>query len=288
MATVRAHWVCLGEGDVESGVEAGEARGPCRGVRRESASEAELCCRARDVMCVDSRLQRKHVSRDGRALKDPALCSLARPVRCATLDWTVWGACTPTVCSRGRLARLQPGSGWQPPRPGPQPPQPPPPTWAPPHPRSTTTTTAAAAAKPTATLRIPRALAPHRLAPHRLAPTTHRIAIVHSRPPEPIALPKSADRCVSSFQSTRTLTVHAPAMIQPGLERIARLLHNVQFPWKAVHVAGTNGKGSICAYTSNLLTRRLIKNGRFTSPHVVDRYAAAAPAALLRLPLTVP
>ena len=55
MATVRAHWVCLGEGDVESGVEAGEARGPCRGVRRESASEAELCCWARDVMCVDSR-----------------------------------------------------------------------------------------------------------------------------------------------------------------------------------------------------------------------------------------
>ena len=159
----------------------------------------------------------------------------------------------------------------------------PPGQWAPPqppHPRSTTT---AAAAKPTATLRIPRALAPH-----RLAPTTHRIAIVHSRPPEPIASPKSADRCVSSFQSIRTLTVHAPAMIQPGLERIARLLHNVQFPWKAVHVAGTNGKGSICAYTSNLLTRRLIKNGRFTSPHVVDRYAAAAPAALLRLLLTVP
>lgn len=60
-------------------------------------------------------------------------------------------------------------------------------------------------------------------------------------------------------------------MIQPGLERISRLLHNVQFPWKAIHVAGTNGKGSICGFTSNLLTRRLIKNGRFTSPHVVDR-----------------
>lgn len=60
-------------------------------------------------------------------------------------------------------------------------------------------------------------------------------------------------------------------MIQPGLERIGRLLQNVQFPWKAVHVAGTNGKGSICAYTSNLLTRRNLPNGRFTSPHIVNR-----------------
>ncbi|KAF2441958.1 FolC bifunctional protein [Karstenula rhodostoma CBS 690.94] len=61
-------------------------------------------------------------------------------------------------------------------------------------------------------------------------------------------------------------------MIQPGLERIGRLLQNVQFPWKAVHVAGTNGKGSICAYTSNLLTRRNLPNGRFTSPHIVNRW----------------
>ncbi|KAF9738374.1 hypothetical protein PMIN06_006109 [Paraphaeosphaeria minitans] len=61
-------------------------------------------------------------------------------------------------------------------------------------------------------------------------------------------------------------------MIQPGLERIGRLLQNVQFPWKAVHVAGTNGKGSICAYTSNLLTRRQLPNGRFTSPHLVNRW----------------
>lgn len=39
MATVRA--LGLGEGDVESGVEAGEARSLSGGVRRESASEAE-------------------------------------------------------------------------------------------------------------------------------------------------------------------------------------------------------------------------------------------------------
>jgi folylpolyglutamate synthase/dihydropteroate synthase len=62
-------------------------------------------------------------------------------------------------------------------------------------------------------------------------------------------------------------------MIQPGLERIARLLKGIQFPWKAIHVAGTNGKGSICSYASALLTRRTIRNGRFVSPHLVDRCA---------------
>ncbi|KAH7360009.1 Mur ligase [Pyrenochaeta sp. MPI-SDFR-AT-0127] len=61
-------------------------------------------------------------------------------------------------------------------------------------------------------------------------------------------------------------------MIQPGLERVGQLLKNVQFPWKAIHVAGTNGKGSICHYASSLLTRRLVKCGKFTSPHLVDRW----------------
>ncbi|KAF2707085.1 FolC bifunctional protein [Pleomassaria siparia CBS 279.74] len=65
-------------------------------------------------------------------------------------------------------------------------------------------------------------------------------------------------------------------MIQPGLERISLLLKDINFPWKAIHVAGTNGKGSICATASHLLTRRNIRNGRFTSPHVVDRWDCIA------------
>jgi folylpolyglutamate synthase/dihydrofolate synthase len=64
------------------------------------------------------------------------------------------------------------------------------------------------------------------------------------------------------------------AKIQPGLERIADLLRNVNFQWKAIHVAGTNGKGSICHYASSLITGRNIKVGKFTSPHLVDRYAS--------------
>jgi folylpolyglutamate synthase/dihydropteroate synthase len=62
-------------------------------------------------------------------------------------------------------------------------------------------------------------------------------------------------------------------MIQPGLERISLLLKDVQFPWKAIHVAGTNGKGSTCHYAAKLLTRRTVGVGKFTSPHLVDRYA---------------
>ncbi|KAI8934000.1 hypothetical protein NX059_008771 [Plenodomus lindquistii] len=62
------------------------------------------------------------------------------------------------------------------------------------------------------------------------------------------------------------------AMIQPGLQRISQLLKNVDFPWKAIHVAGTNGKGSVCHYASSLLTNKQIKCGKFTSPHLVDRW----------------
>ncbi|KAJ4365303.1 folylpolyglutamate synthase [Neocucurbitaria cava] len=61
------------------------------------------------------------------------------------------------------------------------------------------------------------------------------------------------------------------AMIQPGLERISQLLKNVRFPWKSIHVAGTNGKGSICHYASSLLISKRVKCGKFTSPHLVDR-----------------
>ncbi|KAH8730121.1 Mur ligase, partial [Phaeosphaeriaceae sp. PMI808] len=61
-------------------------------------------------------------------------------------------------------------------------------------------------------------------------------------------------------------------MIQPGLERVSQLLKDVQFPWKAIHVAGTNGKGSICHHASSLLRRKLSRVGKFTSPHVVDRW----------------
>lgn len=58
-----------------------------------------------------------------------------------------------------------------------------------------------------------------------------------------------------------------------GLERSEQLLANLGNPHEQVpiiHVAGTNGKGSVCAYLSSILTQAGYKVGRYTSPHLVD------------------
>ena len=61
-------------------------------------------------------------------------------------------------------------------------------------------------------------------------------------------------------------------MIALGLIRITQLLQDSQIRWRAIHVAGTNGKGSVCAYVSAMLNAGKIKCGRFTSPHLIDRW----------------
>lgn len=83
-------------------------------------------------------------------------------------------------------------------------------------------------------------------------------------------------------------------MINLGLKRIARLIAlspNSSRKWKAIHIAGTNGKGSVAAYLAALFrhnafvstttaindagdrpNQRKVKVGRFTSPHFIDRW----------------
>ncbi|KAL9131032.1 MAG: hypothetical protein Q9217_000918 [Psora testacea] len=61
-------------------------------------------------------------------------------------------------------------------------------------------------------------------------------------------------------------------MIELGLARIKRLLKDTPIPWRAIHIAGTNGKGSVCAYASAMLHASNIRCGRFTSPHLIDRW----------------
>ena len=56
-----------------------------------------------------------------------------------------------------------------------------------------------------------------------------------------------------------------------GLERITELLERLGDPQKQlrfVHVAGTNGKGSICAFIASVLRRAGLKTGLFTSPYL--------------------
>ncbi|MGQ4648861.1 glutamate ligase domain-containing protein [Lyngbya aestuarii] len=58
-----------------------------------------------------------------------------------------------------------------------------------------------------------------------------------------------------------------------GLERIQRLLADLGNPHHSIpiiHVAGTNGKGSVCAYLSSILTAAGYRVGRYTSPHLVN------------------
>lgn len=61
-------------------------------------------------------------------------------------------------------------------------------------------------------------------------------------------------------------------MIELGLSRITRLLQHTPQSWKAIHVAGTNGKGSTCAYLSAMLHASGRSCARFNSPHFIDRW----------------
>lgn len=58
-----------------------------------------------------------------------------------------------------------------------------------------------------------------------------------------------------------------------GLERIQQLLDALDRPderTKIIHVAGTNGKGSTCAYIASVLLTCGYSVGRFNSPHLIE------------------
>ncbi len=47
-------------------------------------------------------------------------------------------------------------------------------------------------------------------------------------------------------------------------------LGNPQKRFKVIHVAGSNGKGSVCAFLASVLQQAGKKTGLFTSPHLVN------------------
>ncbi|KAF7545804.1 hypothetical protein G7046_g9470 [Stylonectria norvegica] len=59
--------------------------------------------------------------------------------------------------------------------------------------------------------------------------------------------------------------------IRLGLDRIKRVVPDTQ-EWQGVHVAGTNGKGSICAFLSGLFSLAGIGHGSYTSPAFPHRH----------------
>ena len=57
-----------------------------------------------------------------------------------------------------------------------------------------------------------------------------------------------------------------------GLQRIESLLlkmDNPQLDFPSIHVAGTNGKGTLCAFLSSAAANSGLKVGLFTTPHLV-------------------
>jgi len=73
---------------------------------------------------------------------------------------------------------------------------------------------------------------------------------------------KQAIGWVSSFQK------HGMKL---GLERIIKICHglgNPQEKFKTIHVAGTNGKGSVCRFIASILSQNSYNVGIYTSPHL--------------------
>jgi dihydrofolate synthase/folylpolyglutamate synthase len=72
------------------------------------------------------------------------------------------------------------------------------------------------------------------------------------------------------YQQLKTLE---PFGIKPGLGRVRGLLArmgNPQQGLQVIHVAGTNGKGSVCALLDSVLRAAGYRVGLYTSPHLVD------------------
>ncbi len=81
------------------------------------------------------------------------------------------------------------------------------------------------------------------------------------------------DLLTSYSAAIEALFARTTSGIKPGLERTKALLEGLGSPHRrlsAVHVAGTNGKGSVVATAEALLRWKGLKVGRYTSPHLID------------------
>ena len=74
-------------------------------------------------------------------------------------------------------------------------------------------------------------------------------------------------------EAIKILTAKDNFCIKLGLERIESLMakyDNPQNKIKIIHIAGTNGKGSVASILANILKCAGYKTGLYTSPHLVD------------------
>ncbi|MBE6465081.1 MAG: bifunctional folylpolyglutamate synthase/dihydrofolate synthase [Eggerthellaceae bacterium] len=76
---------------------------------------------------------------------------------------------------------------------------------------------------------------------------------------------------ISDFDPIAYINTPRWQQVELGLERIEELLERLGRPQdklRFVHVAGTNGKGSVCTYIATTLQEAGYKTGLFTSPYI--------------------
>lgn len=57
---------------------------------------------------------------------------------------------------------------------------------------------------------------------------------------------------------------------QKGIRHLLHILKDPHLDFPVIHVTGTNGKGSVCAFLNQIGMDKGLKMGMFTSPHLVD------------------
>jgi len=77
-----------------------------------------------------------------------------------------------------------------------------------------------------------------------------------------------------NYTEARCILEQLPSLeVKPGLTRIIRLLNALYHPertFPAIHISGTNGKGSVAAMLSSVLTHAGYRVGRYISPELLD------------------
>ena len=71
-----------------------------------------------------------------------------------------------------------------------------------------------------------------------------------------------------SVQKTDFATAYKPGLA--GMEAFCEALGHPERAFKSIHVAGTNGKGSVASLLASALAGTGIRTGLYTSPHLVD------------------
>ena len=82
------------------------------------------------------------------------------------------------------------------------------------------------------------------------------------------ALLEEIFRRFPSVQKTDFATAYKPGLA--GMEAFCAALGHPERAFKSVHVAGTNGKGSVASLLSSALAGVGLRTGLYTSPHLVD------------------